>query len=227
MPANTTASSGTTGSTGSAGAKTGRKKGRRARLIVIVLVLALVAGIGYGAFWSVSTVRASYPQTTGSTKLDGLDGSVDVKRDSYGIPQLYADSDADLFRAQGFVQAQDRFWEMDVRRHMTAGRLSEMFGSGQVETDSFLRTLGWRKVAQEEYDNVLSEDTKKNLQAYADGVNAYLKGVTARTSPSSTRPSASPTTTSPPSGPRSTRSPGSRPWPGTCAATCRTRSTAR
>ncbi|MER5359243.1 penicillin acylase family protein [Streptomyces sp. NPDC002785] len=173
MPANTTASSGTTGS---AGGKTGRKKGRRARLIVIVLVLALVAGIGYGAFWSVSTVRASYPQTTGSIKLDGLDGNVDVKRDSYGIPQLYADSDADLFRAQGFVQAQDRFWEMDVRRHMTAGRLSEMFGSGQVDTDSFLRTLGWRKVAQEEYDNVLSADTKKNLQAYADGVNAYLKG---------------------------------------------------
>ncbi|MFB7914682.1 penicillin acylase family protein [Streptomyces sp. NPDC056061] len=173
MPANTTASSGTTGS---AGGKTGRKKGRRARLIVIVLVLALVAGIGYGAFWSVSTVRASYPQTTGTIKLDGLDGDVEVKRDSYGIPQLYADSDADLFRAQGFVHAQDRFWEMDVRRHMTAGRLSEMFGSGQVDTDAFLRTLGWRKVAQEEYDKVLSEETKKNLQAYADGVNAYLKG---------------------------------------------------
>ncbi|MEU3654509.1 penicillin acylase family protein [Streptomyces sp. NPDC032161] len=173
MPANTTASSGTTGS---AGGKTGRKKGRRARLIVIVLVLALVAGIGYGAFWSVSTVRASYPQTTGSIKLDGLDGDVEVKRDAYGIPQLYADSDADLFRAQGFVHAQDRFWEMDVRRHMTAGWLSEMFGSGQVDTDAFLRTLGWRKVAQQEYDEVLSEETKKNLQAYADGVNAYLKG---------------------------------------------------
>ncbi|MFE2088413.1 penicillin acylase family protein [Streptomyces sp. NPDC059460] len=173
MPANTTASS---GSSGSAGEKTGKKKGRRARLIVIVLVLALVAGIGYSAFWSVTTVRASYPQTNGSIKIDGLAGNVDVKRDSYGIPQLYADSDADLFRAQGFVQAQDRFWEMDVRRHMTAGRLSEMFGSGQVDTDAFLRTLGWRKVAQEEYDTVLSEETKKNLQAYADGVNAYLKG---------------------------------------------------
>ncbi|MFG2560002.1 penicillin acylase family protein [Streptomyces sp. NPDC048496] len=173
MPANTTASS---GSSGSAGEKTGKKKGRRARLIVIVLVLALVAGIGYGAFWSVTTVRASYPQTNGSIKIDGLAGNVDVKRDSHGIPQLYADSDADLFRAQGFVQAQDRFWEMDVRRHMTAGRLSEMFGSGQVDTDAFLRTLGWRKVAQEEYDTVLSADTKKNLQAYADGVNAYLKG---------------------------------------------------
>ncbi|MFF0288416.1 penicillin acylase family protein [Streptomyces sp. NPDC005262] len=173
MPANTTASS---GSSGSAGAKTGKKKGRRARLIVIALVLALVAGIGYGAYWSVATVRASYPQTSGSVKIDGLSANVDVKRDSYGIPQIYADSDTDLFRAQGFVQAQDRFWEMDVRRHMTAGRLSEMFGSGQVDTDAFLRTLGWRKIAQEEYDTVLSADTKKNLQAYADGVNAYLNG---------------------------------------------------
>ncbi|MFH9266209.1 penicillin acylase family protein [Streptomyces sp. NPDC017546] len=171
MPANTTASSGP-----SDAKKPGRKKGRRARLIVLVLVLALVAGVGYGAYWSVSTVRASYPQTTGSVTLDGLGGDVEVKRDSYGIPQIYADSDADLFRAQGFVQAQDRFWEMDVRRHMTSGRLSEMFGSGQVETDSFLRTLGWRKVAQKEYDEVLDESTKKNLQSYAEGVNAYLKG---------------------------------------------------
>ncbi|MEV5603214.1 penicillin acylase family protein [Streptomyces sp. NPDC052299] len=174
MPATTTASSGSTGTAGGGPRK--KKKGRRARLLLIVLVLALVAGIGYGTYWSVSTVRASYPQTNGTIHLDGLSGNVDVKRDGYGIPQIYADSDADLFRAQGFVQAQDRFWEMDVRRHMTAGRLSEMFGSGQVETDSFLRTLGWRKVAQEEYDTVLSEETKKNLQAYADGVNAYLKG---------------------------------------------------
>ncbi|MFD4031618.1 penicillin acylase family protein [Streptomyces sp. NPDC058637] len=171
MPANTTAPSGS-----SDAKKPGRKKGRRARLFVIVLVLALVAGVGYGAFWSVSTVRASYPQTTGSIELKGLTGDVDVKRDSHGIPQIYADSDSDLFRAQGFVQAQDRFWEMDVRRHMTSGRLSEMFGSGQVETDSFLRTLGWREVAQEEYDTELDEDTKKNLQSYAEGVNAYLEG---------------------------------------------------
>ncbi|KAA6224179.1 penicillin acylase family protein [Streptomyces albofaciens JCM 4342] len=108
-------------------------------------------------------------------KLAGLSAPVDVSRDANGIPQIYADTDEDLFRAQGFVQAQDRFWEMDVRRHMTAGRLSEMFGQSQVDTDAFLRTLGWHDVAQREYDTKLSPETKKYLQAYADGVNAYLK----------------------------------------------------
>ncbi|WP_052864648.1 penicillin acylase family protein [Streptomyces niger] len=152
-----------------------KKKGRRARLVVILVVLLLVAGVGYGTFWGVSTVRASYPETTGSLKMPGLSSPVDVMRDGNGIPQIYADSDEDLFRAQGYVQAQDRFWEMDVRRHMTAGRLSEMFGKSQVKTDSFLRTLGWHETAQKEYDTKLSDSTKKYLDAYSAGVNAYLE----------------------------------------------------
>ncbi|KUF19611.1 penicillin acylase family protein [Streptomyces silvensis] len=167
MPSNTNASS---------GRKSGRKKGRRARLIVIVLVLAVVGGIGFGAYWSISTVRASFPQTKGTIDIKGLSGPVDVKRDGNGIPQIYAETDEDLFMAQGFVQAQDRFWEMDVRRHMTSGRLSEMFGKSQVKTDEFLRTLGWHRVAEKEYDSKLSPRTKKYLQAYAKGVNAYLDG---------------------------------------------------
>ncbi|MFE6285844.1 penicillin acylase family protein [Streptomyces sp. NPDC057877] len=170
MPPNTTAT------TGQKPGKSGRKKGRRARLIVLVLVLAIIGGIAYGAYWSISTVRASFPQTKGSITLDGLSGPVDVKRDGYGIPQIYASSDEDLFMAQGFVQAQDRFYEMDVRRHMTSGRLSEMFGKGQVDNDEFLRTLGWDRVAREEYESKLSAETKKYLEAYAKGVNAYLAG---------------------------------------------------
>ncbi|MFJ9040392.1 penicillin acylase family protein [Streptomyces sp. NPDC102406] len=164
----------------SAGRQSGKKKGRRARLLVIVLVLAVVAGIGYGAYWGVDSVRASLPQTTGSVRLDGLDGPVQVKRDGYGIPQIYASSDEDLFMAQGFVQAQDRFYEMDVRRHTTSGRLSEMFGKSQVKTDEFLRTLGWHRVAQKEYDSKLSPATKKYLQAYSKGVNSYLAGKSAK-----------------------------------------------
>jgi penicillin amidase len=170
MPPNTTASS------GQKPGKSGRKKGRKARLFVLVLVLAIIGGVAYGAYWSVSTVRASFPQTAGSITLEGLSGPVEVKRDGYGIPQIYADSDADLFMAQGYVQAQDRFYEMDVRRHMTSGRLSEMFGKGQVKKDEFLRTLGWDRVAKEEYDKTLSDSTKNYLQAYAKGVNAYLQG---------------------------------------------------
>ncbi|MGN9756780.1 penicillin acylase family protein [Streptomyces sp. SD31] len=170
MPPNTTAS------TGQQPGKSGRKKGRKARLIVLVLVLALVGGVGYGGYWSISTVRASFPQTKGSLTLAGLSGPVDVKRDDYGIPQIYASSDEDLFMAQGYVQAQDRFYEMDVRRHMTSGRLSEMFGKSQVDNDEFLRTLGWNRIAKEEYDKTLSASTKKYLQAYAKGVNAYLDG---------------------------------------------------
>ncbi|MER6491536.1 penicillin acylase family protein [Streptomyces griseorubiginosus] len=170
MPPTTTASS------GQQPGKSGRKKGRRARLIVLVLVLALVGAVAYGGYWSVSTVRASFPQTKGSVELQGLSGPVDVKRDSYGIPQIYASSDEDLFMAQGYVQAQDRFYEMDVRRHLTAGRLSEMFGKGTVDDDEALRTMGWDRVAKKEYDTKLSASTKKYLQAYSKGVNAYLQG---------------------------------------------------
>jgi penicillin amidase len=176
MPPNTTATTGDTATTGATSVTSGRKKGRKARLIVLVLVLAVIGGIAYGAYWSISTVRASFPQTTGSITLDGLSGPVDVKRDGYGIPQIYASSDEDLFMAQGYVQAQDRFYEMDVRRHMTSGRLSEMFGKSQVENDEFLRTLGWDRIAKEEYDTKLSASTKKYLRAYAKGVNAYLQG---------------------------------------------------
>ncbi|GAB3973463.1 penicillin acylase family protein [Streptomyces sparsus] len=152
-----------------------KKRFRRARLLVLTVVLLLVAGVGGGTFWTVSTVRDSFPEATGSIKLDGLSGTVNVKRDGNGIPQVYAGTAEDLFMAQGYVQAQDRFWEMDVRRHTTAGRLSELFGESQVETDAFLRTLGWRDVAQKEYDTKLSQQSKDYLKAYSAGVNAYLK----------------------------------------------------
>ena len=77
---------------------------------------------------AVVLVRRPFPQTSGELELKVLDSKVEVVRDEHGIPQVYADSTADLMRAQGFVQAQDRFFEMDVRRHVTAGRLSELFG---------------------------------------------------------------------------------------------------
>ena len=119
-------------------------------------------------------VRQPFPQTDGELTLAGLDAEVTVLRDDAGIPQLYGDSIADLMKAQGFVHAQERFFEMDVRRHITSGRLSELFGEATVETDTFVRTLGWREVAEKEVA-LLDPETRAAFEAYADGVNAYLQ----------------------------------------------------
>ena len=73
-----------------------------------------------------------------------------VQRDVLGVPTITAETTHDLFSAQGYVHAQDRFWEMDFRRHVTSGRVSELFGSSQLGTDRFLRTLGWRVIAEQE-----------------------------------------------------------------------------
>ena len=114
----------------------------------------------------------------GTLRVAGLADRVQVLRDEHGIPQVYADNSADLFYAQGFVQAQDRFFEMDFRRHVTAGRISELLGKATVETDLFIRTMGWRRVAAREYD-LLEPSTRAYLDAYSDGVNAYLAGKSA------------------------------------------------
>ena len=135
----------------------------------VAVVLLLVAGL----LSVVHLVRAPFSQTSGEVDVPGLEGSVEVVRDDHGIPQLYGDSVTDLMRAQGYVQAQERFFQMDVRRHAAAGRLAEMFGPSAVESDEYARTLGWRRVAEQELALVRPE-TRSALEAYADGVNAYL-----------------------------------------------------
>ena len=134
-----------------------------------LVVLALVAATVYGVY----SVRRPFPDYDGTQELVGLQGDVEVIRDENGIPHIYADSADDLFRAQGYVHSMDRFWEMDLRRHITAGRLSELFGSSEVETDTFLRTMGWRRVAERELP-MLDPASRRYLQAYSGGVNAWL-----------------------------------------------------
>ena len=136
-----------------------------AGLVAVALVAAAL-----GAVW---LVRRSFPQVSGTVVAAGLSGPVEVRRDAYGVPHVYADTAEDLFFAQGFVHAQDRFWEMDFRRHVTEGRLAELFGESQVETDAFLRTLGWHRVAEQELD-LLAQDSVRALEAYSAGVNAYV-----------------------------------------------------
>lgn len=137
-------------------------------IISVIVVIAIVLG-AVGVYLA----RSSFPRTSGEVKLNGLDFPVDIYRDSVGIPQIYAQTSHDLFFAQGYVHAQDRFWQMDFWRHIGSARLSEMFGKAQLEKDTFLRTLGWARIAQQEL-NAMPAENLALLQAYADGVNAYL-----------------------------------------------------
>jgi penicillin amidase len=134
--------------------------------VLAVVVLAAGGGIGY-------VVRSPMPQTAGTLQVTGLQNQVDVYRDEWGVPHIYAESTHDLLFAQGYIHAQDRFWQMEFWRRIGSGRLSEVFGDATLATDRFTRTLGWARVAAEE-EKLMDEETRFALQSYADGVNAYL-----------------------------------------------------
>lgn len=139
------------------------------RRLAVFLLLVLVIGGGIGVWLT----RRSFPQLDGTVGVPGLENAVVVDRDEAGVPRIQASNSHDLFFAQGYVHAQDRFWQMDVWRHIGGGRLSEVFGEDQVETDAFLRTLGFERLAVEELA-AASPEERAALEAYAEGVNAYL-----------------------------------------------------
>jgi penicillin amidase len=133
--------------------------------VVLLLVVGLVT--------VVSAVRRPFPLVDGEVEVPGLGAEVQVLRDEQGIAHVYADTAEDLFYAQGFVHAQDRFFQMDFRRHVSSGRLSELLGRAALESDKFIRAMGWRRVAEEEL-SLLRPETLDYLEAYSAGVNAYL-----------------------------------------------------
>ena len=143
------------------------------RAISLGIVGALVAvAVLVGA---VTTVRASLPQTDGDVVLAGLTAPVTIRRDDAGIPSIEASDDRDLFMAQGYAAAQDRFYAMDVARRYASGTLAELIGETALAGDKLVRTLGWRRTATEEL-SLLDAGTTRALEAYADGVNAWLRG---------------------------------------------------
>jgi len=143
---------------------------RRLLLIVgIIIVLVVIVALAGGSWF----VRRSFPTTRGTLTVAGLQAEVQVYRDSWGIPYIYAQNDHDLFFAQGYVHAQDRLWQMDFHRRIGHGRLSEIFGQTTIKTDRFLRTIGLSRAARADLQAMDAADVTV-LQAYAGGVNAFL-----------------------------------------------------
>ena len=118
-------------------------------------------------------LRQSLPQTQGEIRLAGVTAPVEVMRDRYGIPHIFAASLEDASFALGYVHAQDRLWQMEMSRRIASGRVAEIVGVGGLETDRFLRTLGVRRAAEANL-RLLDGETRKLLESYAAGVNAFL-----------------------------------------------------
>nr|WP_306254503.1 penicillin acylase family protein [Ornithinimicrobium cryptoxanthini] len=144
------------------------------RRVIVPLVAALVLVTAAAGVLGVGLVRRSFPQVDGELTLTGLSAPIEVLRDERGITHIYADTSEDLFMGQGFTAAQDRFFQMDLRRHVTSGRLSELVGAPGLDTDKVIRTMGWRRVAEAELP-MLDPTTRRYLAAYTAGVNAYLE----------------------------------------------------
>jgi penicillin amidase len=136
-------------------------------VLVLVFALLLAGGI------YVVVIRSTFPQVQGTLPVAGLRGRVQVYRDRWGVPHIYADNEHDLFVAQGYVHAQDRLWQMEFNRRIGAGRLSEVLGESTLASDRFLRTIGLYRAAQADLQ-VLPPEVLDVLQAYADGVNAFI-----------------------------------------------------
>jgi len=140
---------------------------KRTAWALLVLVLLAAAGLAW-------YFHGKQPQRSGSLDLAGLQGPVTVRYDERGVPHIQAGNESDLYRALGFVHAQDRLFQMEIARRLARGELAEILGPKLLDTDRLFRTLGIR-VHADAYVERLDKNTPayRALMAYLDGVNQY------------------------------------------------------
>ncbi len=135
-------------------------------IIVTAIVILLVIG-GY------IFLRSSLPDYDGKIVDSGLTAEVEIIRDSYGMPHIYAANDHDACFALGYAMAQDRLFQMDMVRRTVHGRMAEVLGEPLVEADKLFRILTAAKSPEEMVEG-LPDDVQAAIAAFADGVNCYL-----------------------------------------------------
>jgi penicillin amidase len=147
----------------------------------LVRTMAMAMAMAAGCLWSTALDAQTLAERAASrlARLDGtvtlpaLDSAVEVRRDGWGVPHIYAKTQHDLFFAQGYVVAQDRLFQMEMWRRMGEGRLAEVLGPSAVGRDRIARLLAYRGDWNAEYASY-SNDTRAILDAFTDGVNAYV-----------------------------------------------------
>ncbi|MBN1117745.1 MAG: penicillin acylase family protein [Bacteroidales bacterium] len=133
--------------------------------ITLVLIVAVL--------FAKHKAKLGLPDYSEDIELKNISQPVEVIRDQYGTPHIYAQNQEDLYRTVGYVMAQDRLWQMDLLRRVTLGRLSEIFGDDFVDTDLLLRSLRYTKKSKEILKTI-DPEILSALEAYCDGVNQYI-----------------------------------------------------
>ncbi len=142
---------------------------RALQVLLVLVIVVFIAGLVLIRHIS----RRALPDYNADITLEGLKADVEVFRDKFGIPHVYAENEYDLYTAVGYLLAQDRLWQMDLLRRVTLGRLSEIFGEGFVETDLLLRALRYSEKSMHLLQ-VTEPEITDALNAFANGINQYL-----------------------------------------------------
>ena len=134
--------------------------------------VALLALVALFALPSASLAHRPKPKTE-TVKVAGLERPAKVLRDTFGVPHVFAKSEHDAYFMVGYLHAQDRLFQMDSSRRQASGTLAELLGPSALEDDAALRTIGLRRAAVRSL-TAISPESRAGLEAYADGVNAWL-----------------------------------------------------
>jgi penicillin amidase len=155
--------------------------------VVLSIPIDIIPPLGglidpFSGIWTIYQ-DADHPAYSTVSAPGHLSAPVTVIRDSWGVPHIYADHEPDLFFAFGYVQAQDRLWQMDITRRTARGQLAEILGPDYLSTDIYLRTIGLEHAAQTTLDIFLSATDPYNLTlqtkllAFTAGVNFYMSQI--------------------------------------------------
>ena len=143
----------------------------------ILVALAVIAGTAVVTL--LVFVVLAFPRSSGTVKVPGIAAPVTIETDAHGVPTIRAASEADALFGLGYVHARDRLWQVEYQRRIGAGRLAEILGPPLVETDRFLRTIGFRRAAESAW-RALPAEQRRLVEAYTRGLNAYLVSSWAR-----------------------------------------------
>jgi len=142
------------------------------KIITITLISILSILIGFLLFILVPISRSN-PKIKGKIRLPDLQEEVSVIIDDWGVPHIFAQNEKDLYFASGYMQAQERMWQMELTRRAGFGRLSEIFGKMALERDKFMRNMGFEEAALNDFGN-LSPKMRELIASYCNGINAWM-----------------------------------------------------